>query len=365
MKALMIYPDISSEKGIAKYSIDLIDNIRKQKVQMDEVTFIQGNPWTLFRQLPKVLGYDIIHVQHEYNLLGWYGSPYFLFFGILGLLKKKGLIITMHTVLSQNEKFSSGKAKTFLRKILYKLQNRWMNYTSSKIIVHADSFKEILKKEYSIKDEKIAVLPHALREDIKTVSKEQARRDLNIKEKNVYLLIGTMIPDHGHDVIIRQAEKIGPLILVATNPSAVNDRNENKIKDFLKLNQEIVRKNKLEKYVRFDLGEIPYEKWWKYYAAADIALLPYRGGIGSGIFADTMSMKKPAIASGKYFKNFSKKYGCVKVVEEDEDFSTLIKESIIPENYKKMQEECNRFFQENNLTTISKKYKKIYERLLR
>ncbi len=364
MKIVMIYPSSLSEKGISKYSQDLISNIRKQDVDIDEITFTQGKSSTLFKQIPKILKYDVIHIQHEYNLLGGYGIPYFALFGILGLFKKKRIITTMHTVPSLKGEFQSGKIKTFLRKVLYKLQNRLINVNSNKIIVHSEAFKRILSEEYHVSEEKINVLTHAIIEDIKITNKNKAKKDLKL-EGNVYLLIGTMIRDHGHDIILRQADKIGKTILVATNPLAINYRNEEKIKEFLKLNQDIVSQNHFENFVRFDLGQISYEKWWEYFSAADLILLPYRGGIGSGIFADAMAAQKPVISSNvPYFKEIAKDYDCIKIADTDNDFAEIIKESMKPENYKKMIKGCEKFLKENGLTPISRKYKEIYKSLL-
>ena len=137
-----------------------------------------------------------------------------------------------------------------------------------------------------------------------------------------------------------------------------------RIRNFLELNKNIVKQNNFEKFVRFDLGFVSYETWWKYFSAADLVLLPYKEGIGSGIFADAMAMKKPVIASKvRYFKEISKNYNCLKIAEKDQDFPRIIKESMKPKNYKKMIEESKRYFKENGLTPISKKYKKLYESL--
>jgi glycosyltransferase involved in cell wall biosynthesis len=364
MKTVMVFPNPSSEKGISSYSINLVKNLRKQGVKVDDITFMQGKPLTLFSQFSEIVKKDVIHIQHEYNLLGGFGLPYFLLLGLLRIMKKKALVVTMHTVLSQNEQFKSGKVKTRLRKILYQLQNRWINYTSDKIIVHARAFKKILVEEYSISEKKIEVLPHPILESIKTLSKEKAKKELNL-DGHIYLLIGTMIPDHGHDIITRQANKIGRTILIVTNPDAINDRNVNKIKDFLELNQRIVRENHFEDFVRFDLGFVSYEKWWKYFSASDIVLLPYRGGIGSGIFADAMAAKKPVIASNvRYFKEFAEDYGCIKLAKDDKDFPKIINKSMEPQTYKEMIGECERYLKENGITPISKKYKKLYESLI-
>lgn len=363
MKIVMVFPHPDSEKGISKYSLELIKNMRKQGVEVDEITFTAGKPLSLFKQLSKISKYDLIHIQHEYNMLGSYGLPYFYALTYLKFFRKKSLLVTMHTALSLKEKFRGSKLKTILRKILYIVQNRWINLTSNKIIVHAEMFKNILSNEYSVPKNKIDVIPHGIIEDIKTISKQKARKELKLSG-NVYLLIGTMTPDHGYDVVVRQADQIGKTILVVTNPSKVNDRNESRIKNFLTLLKNIVKENKFEKFVRFDLKDIPYELWWKYFAAADLIILPYRGGIGSGLFADAMAVQKPVVASNvPYFKEFANNYGCLEIAKTDEDFPRAIKDSMKKQNYKKMVKECERFFKENNLTAVSKKYKKLYNSL--
>lgn len=359
----MVFPDPKSEKGISSYSLNLIENIHKQGLEIKSITFIQGNPFSFFKKLSSLLKYNVIHIQHEYNLLGWYGIPYFLFLPFLGKFKKKRLIITMHTVLSQKEQFPGSKLKTLLRKILYKTQNKFIDFSSAKIIVHSEAFKKILVNEYHISDKKVIVFPHAIIENVKITDKNNAKGELNLSG-NIYLLIGTLGSSHGHDIILRQADKIGKTILVATNPVVVNYRNESQIKDSLKLNQDIVEKNNFKKLVRFDLGKIDNEKWWKYFSAADLILLPYRGGIGSGIFADAMAAKKPVIASNiPYFNELAKKYNCIKIANTEEDFPKVIHEAMKPKEYNKMIKGCKKFLKENGLTPISKKYKQVYESL--
>jgi len=363
MDILMIYPNPFSEKGISKYSLDLIENIKKQGFEeIYDLTFLQGKPLTLFKNTNKLKKYDIIHVQHEYNLLGWYGISYFLLFPYLWLLRKK-LVITMHTVLSQKENFIGGRTKTFLRKIFYKTQNRMIKSIFERVIVHSGAFKSILVKEYDFPEKKVEIFPHAIIEDIKTASKEKARKELNLSGK-VYLLIGTMNPDHGHSVITSQADKIGKTILIVTNPTVINYRNVKRLKDNLKLNQEIVRRNSFGKFVRFDIGEIPYEKWWKYFSASDLIILPYVAATGSGIFSDAMAMEKPIVASNiPYFREFAKSYGCIKLVDNPSDFPREIKSAIKSKNYKKMVVECKRYRRDNGLTPISKTYISFYKKL--
>ncbi len=358
MKTIMVYPTHESEKGISAYSSNLIDSMHKQEIDISEETFIAGKPFSLFGKISKLLKYDIIHLQHEYNLLGNYGLPYFI---VLSKLKKKNLIVTMHTVLSQNQKFEGSKLKTFLRKFLYRLQNKHINKTSNLIIVHAKFFKDILVNEYNIPENKIKVIPHGIIENIKTISKEEAKRELNLSGP-VYLIIGGMVVDHGHDIILKQADKIGATILVVANPDGGNDRNLEKVKQFVELNEKIVKDNKFEKYVRFDFQPVSYELWWKYFSASDIILLPYKGGIGSGIFADAMAMKKPVVASDvTYCREIANEYNCIKIAKTDQDFPQTIRIVMKKENYGKICQGCQRYFDENNLTMVAKKYKEIYK----
>jgi glycosyltransferase involved in cell wall biosynthesis len=163
---------------------------------------------------------------------------------------------------------------------------------------------------------------------------------------------------------LRQANKIGKTILVATNPQPVNVRG-NKARNYLKSLKEIVSQNNFENFVRFDLKDIPYSLWWKYFFASDLVLLPYRGGVGSGIFSDAMAVGKPVIASNiPYFKRIEEQYKSLKIAQNDFDFSRTIKEALIPKNYKKMESECKRYLKENGLTPVSKKYKELYLSLL-
>ncbi len=140
MRIAMVYPSRESEKGISGYSATLVDNIKDSGAEIESMTYTAGSPSTLFKKFREFKNYDIIHIQHEYNLLGWYGLPFFLLYFLLSLSGCK-VVTTMHTVLSQKEKFKGNKLKTLLRKILYLTQNRVINWFSDIIVVHANFLK--------------------------------------------------------------------------------------------------------------------------------------------------------------------------------------------------------------------------------
>jgi glycosyltransferase involved in cell wall biosynthesis len=175
--------------------------------------------------------------------------------------------------------------------------------------------------------------------------------------------MGSMIPDHGHDIIIKQATKIGKTILVVANPGSVNDRNSERTRNYMEENKKIVRENKFERLVRFDISDITDKSplWWKYFSAADLILLPYRGGIGSGIFAHAIAARIPIIGSNiKYFNEISQNFKCIKIAKEEKDYPLVIKESMKPENYKKMKKSCEDYLKKNGLSPIAKRYNELY-----
>jgi glycosyltransferase involved in cell wall biosynthesis len=363
MKAVMIFPNRDSEKAISGYSKTLTDNIRKIDFKIDDLNYTAGKPFSLFKQIKKIRSYDVIHIQHEYNMLGWYGIPFFILYFLL-IFSKAKKITTMHTALSLKENFKGSKLKTIFRKILYITQNRIINWCNDEVIVHANFFKDILIKEYGFRQEKIIILPQAIIEHKKLPEKQEARKKLKLKGK-IYLIIGGFVPDHGADIIIKKAKEIGPTILIVANPNAVNDRNKKRIQDYLNENIEYVRKNKLEKYTRFDVFNINDKSplWWEYFCAADLVLLPYRGGIGSGIFAHSIAAKTPIIASNiQFFNEISNNFNCLKVVKDEKDYPNIIKEASKEENLKKMKKECQKYFNKYKVSRISKEYIKIYKR---
>ena len=147
------------------------------------------------------------------------------------------------------------------------------------------------------------------------------------------------------------------------NNRSVNDRNDFRINNYLKELRELVVKNNLSKNVRFDIMDIndKHPLWWKYFAIADLIMLPYRGGIGSGIFAHAMASKKPVISSDiDFFKEISKKYNCINTVSESSNYPHVINESLKRKNYLRMVLGCKKYLKEYGFSVLGKKYVQIY-----
>lgn len=363
MKVALISPNIESEKALAIISRHLAKSISNQGIELDLITYQARSPISFIKKIKELKKYDILHLHHEYNLLGYYGLPFFFVLPLLKLSGKK-IIATMHTVLPKAEKFAESRIKVILRKILYAAQNRFLHHFCDIIHVNENFFKDVLVSDYRFNPDKIMIIPQGVIDNAKMPDKEKSRKELNLSG-NICLIIGNLTVDSGADRIIQQADKIGKTILFVTNPNAANTSNREKVADFIKLNKEIVEKNNSQEFVRFDLKELPVELWWKYLSACDIVLQAYRGGVRSGVFSEAMAAKKPVVASNiNFFKEMAKKYGSLIIAEKEEDFPRLIKEAMQPAKYKAMQKECERYIRENGLSQVSKKYKEIYQKVL-
>jgi len=362
----MIYPTRESEKAMSGYSVTLMDEIRKKGADIIGEEYTLGSPLTIFRKLSKIAKYDVIHIQHEYNLLGFYGIPFFFVLLFLGIFKKGKLIVTMHIINSLSEKYEGNPIKNFLRKMLYISQNILIKIVSDKIIAHSKFLANILINDYSFNPKQIDVITQGILEKVPQISKNEAKKKIGVKG-NLYLIIGNFVPDHGADIILKQADKIGKTILVKVNPKPVNLLKKQKLLWWVEYNKNIIKDNHFEKFVKFDYTDIPSDEtiqWWRYFHAADLVLLPYRGNIGSGIFPHSMAAGIPVIASkDEYFKEFSEQYGCIKIAEKDSDFPAVIKEAMKSKNYNKMKKECLRFKKEQGLSVLAVKYIKLYDSL--
>ena len=360
MKIAMIFPTLASEKAISTYSIHLLESLKKKRMNIEGVTYTAGSPSTLLKKLGKLYDYDVVHIQHEYNLLGWYGAPFFLVLFLLWIFKKGRLVITMHTAPSKKQKFKGNTLKNLMRKILYLSQNRLLNWASDAIIVNEKFYRDVLVSEYGFSKNKIHHIPQGVPKNIPLINKKKAKKELNISGP-VYLMIGNLTYDNGSDIVLKQAGKIKKNILFVTNPNAVNTRNKKKMFDWINFNKMIVKKNNFENFVRFDLKEIPTPLWWKYFSAADLLLQPYREGVRSGVFSDAMASKTPVIASNiKFFNEMSKNFGCLMIAGKEGEYSKLIKQAMKPRNYLKMKKECERYAKLNSLSNLANDYKKIY-----
>jgi hypothetical protein len=82
-------------------------------------------------------------------------------------------------------------------------------------------------------------LPQGIIEEVPLILKERAKKELKLSGP-VYLMIGNFVPDHGPDIILNQADKIGGTILIKTDPNINHGKRKQFVLDYLDKNQKLV-----------------------------------------------------------------------------------------------------------------------------
>jgi glycosyltransferase involved in cell wall biosynthesis len=339
--AVMIFPNSKREKAINNYSKDLIEH-----TEVDSLTFTAGNPFSF--PMFSSLRYDTVHIQHEYNLLGWYGLPWTKILPWLRLWNKK-IILTMHTV-NKPKKFG------FLRRCFYKTSNLFIRLFADIIIVHSEAFKKILIKDYNFNPKMIKVIRHGVKK-VPKFNKKKVRKELGLTDK-VYLIIGNFHKNHQPHIIVKQLNEIGKTLLIVWNSGAVNDRNRDRlIKYYGDTIIDSVIDGTYKNIEKIDLAK--KKGWWKYFYASDLVLLPYVEGVGSGIFQDAMATRTPVVCSNTtYFREMLKGQTCGVIANSNDDFPRAIKYAM--KNLQKMEKGCNIYAKEYSVKKIAKKHLEVY-----
>jgi len=344
MKTAMIYPNDKREQAIHNYSKDLI-----KETKVPGLTFTRGKPFSF--PFFSSLKYKQIHIQHEYNILGWYGTPFLLLLLLYKPFFKK-LVLTMHTVISpDNENIG------YVRAIFYFIANLIIRMTTNKIIVHSQAFKEILIIDYGFKEKNITVIRHGVKE-VPKFDKDEIRKKLGInKNEKVCLLIGTFHRDHQPHVIINQADKIKNKILVVWNSSKGN-----KAIQYYNESMYYAYMNDLQDYLHtIDLTNEDKDKgmWWEFFYAADLVTLPYIDGIGSGIFQDAIATRTPVVCSSTYyFREMLSDNICGIIATSDHDFPRAIKEAM--SNIDKLKQGCEEYANKYSVKNMANKTLEVY-----
>ena len=345
MKTCMIYPN-KNEKAIKNYSEDLI-----KETKVDGLTYTAGKPFTF--PFFKAIKYKVIHIQHEYNLLGWYGLPFQFILFFLALLGGS-LVITMHNVLPRKSGYG------MLRRSFYAFSNAIINLCCESIIVHSQVFKDILVNDYDFDERNVFVIRHGVKE-VPKFNKSEIKKKLKLKG-NVYMIIGNFHRNHQPHIIMEQSKKIGGKnILIVWNSSAVNDRNKERLISYFHECREIASKqNTLHEITEIDLSYEHPEMWWEFFYACDLVLLPYINGIGSGIFNDAMATGTPVVCSNtNYFREMSKKHYCMESAESNELFDKAIKKAM--KNITKLKKGCKEYAKEYSIKRIADRHRRVYE----
>ena len=139
-------------------------------------------------------------------------------------------------------------------------------------------------------DARYKILPHPVYSNFgKPVQKEEAKRILNLTDKNLILFFGFIRDYKGLDVLLKSMPKVEveQLRLIVAG-EFYSDRDK-----YLKLIDELGIKNRVYLFTDF----IPTSEVKYYFSAADAVILPYKDATQSGIVQIAMNFRKPVIAA--------------------------------------------------------------------
>jgi D-inositol-3-phosphate glycosyltransferase len=220
----------------------------------------------------------------------------FLFFDriILNLFYKmcgKKLIFTAHNVDQRERDEGNSLYNRITLKAMYHIYDH--------VIVHTPRMRDQLIQWFDVKPEKVSVVAYGINNMVPKTGMEQriARELLGLApESKVLLFFGFIAPYKGLDILLSAMpfvrERIrGVKLVVAGN---IKNRGANPYWRHL---EEIIRENDLDEHLKLDVRFIEDEDIERYFAAADVLILPYRYIFQSGILFLSLNYGLPVIAA--------------------------------------------------------------------
>lgn len=159
-------------------------------------------PITIFRSVFKTRC-NLVHLQHGWLLYGGLVSS-LLFPVLLCLfrLSRKPCVVTVHTVIRKDAKIYSNFLVNYLSRIVVLWISSSIAKNADKVVVHNSLMKSILQQEYSVKEEKVDVVPHGV--------KEPSNKNEFLQESEMFqvLSLGFLRKEKGIECLIEAFKKV-------------------------------------------------------------------------------------------------------------------------------------------------------------
>lgn len=209
-----------------------------------------------------------------------------MYYKVLG----KKVVFTAHNINAEERDGNDSLINRWTLKIMYNRVDH--------IFVHTNQMKQQLIKAYSVKEDKVTVIPFGINNavPITNLTSIQAKQKLSlIGSEKVVLFFGQIAPYKGLDYLVSALTKLKMKrhdfrLIIAGKIKAGNQSywgNINKTIDEYKLSNYIIPK------IEF----IPDKKIEVYFKAADVLILPYRRIFQTGVLFLSYNFGLPAIAT--------------------------------------------------------------------
>jgi len=230
-----------------------------------------------FRLIHKKVKADVVDIQW----CSTFHAP--ILIPLVFLLKhftKASVVLTVHNVLPHEKRFFDKP----LCKIIYLLSDR--------LVVHSEKMKNDLINIFNISSEKVSVIPHGICLDYQSsISREEAKRELGIKEKRIILFFGLVRKYKGLENLLTAFSRIKDDfdvgLLVAGDFVEGKDKYEKMIAEY-----------DIKDRVYIHPGYIKDEDVPLFFSASDLLVQPYVSFTGqSGVVPTAYFYSRPVIAS--------------------------------------------------------------------
>jgi glycosyltransferase involved in cell wall biosynthesis len=290
--------------GIATFTTDLSDAIRKEAAELDcfvvamndggrrhaypeQVRFeIAEAELTSYRRAADFLNVnmvDVVSVQHEYGIFGGKAGAH-----VLALLRelRMPIVTTLHTVLAE--------PSAVQREVMDELVA-----LSERLVVMSAHGARLLRDVHGVRDDKITLIPHG----IPSVPADHGNKDrLGVEGRSVILTFGLLSPDKGIEYVIdalpeilaRHPETVY-IVLGATHPHVKEQHGETYRLMLVRRAERLGVDSSIIFHNRF----VRQDELVEFLRAADIYVTPYlnAGQITSGTLAYAVGAGKAVIST--------------------------------------------------------------------
>lgn len=313
-----------------------------------------------------------IVISYEKNMVGGnLANIFFLLLLPISKLFQRQIYIILHQAVEKFENLETNKLKIVLLQFFKDLLYYYLVIFSNKIILFEDKLAQNLPQNH-----KTIIIPHAV-ENFKAVSKEQARKKLNLLPKDFYILyFGFLSPYKGVEWLINQFKvrsskfKVDKRKLIVAGGINPNHRDKKEYQDYVK---KIKQAAKASNGRILTTGFVKEEAIPLYFSAADAVVLPYKAFFSSsGPLSLAFSFEKPVLLSKPlegYFESKDFKFALLKsglkkknllFTFDGKDFSKKIE--FLKDNDKRFVLFSRTIKEKRSWKNIIKEYqKKIYE----
>jgi glycosyltransferase involved in cell wall biosynthesis len=267
--------------------------------------------------------------EAEVMIFQWWTSSVAHMYLVLELLnlRRRPIIIEFHEVVDPLE------SSLLPIRIYSKLMGKVIRRLATHYVVHSNSDRELISKNYGIETENIEVIPHGIYDHYQRIERNVAKATAGIKEEFVILFFGLLRSYKGVKYLIKAFESLPEDLVERSRLLIVGEMWEDKESNELANGSRFRNKiTVVDRYVSDD--EIPL-----YFSASDVLVVPYTRASQSGVAHIGMTFGIPIIASevGGLKESLGKYGGTTFVQPESAEEITKALMSVFDERWREFE----------------------------